>query len=72
MDDHVYRVTEIVGSSTEGIDQAIRHALERAQQERDPLKGDVGGKRGGYRREPANADEHAVERPGRELLGVSA
>ena len=32
MDDRVYRVTEIVGSSTEGVDQAIRHALERAQQ----------------------------------------
>jgi dodecin len=32
MDDRVYRVTEIVGSSTEGIDQAIRHGLERAQQ----------------------------------------
>jgi dodecin len=31
MDDRVYRVTEIVGSSTEGIDQAIRNALERAQ-----------------------------------------
>ena len=31
MDDRVYRVTEIVGSSTEGIDQAIRQALERAQ-----------------------------------------
>lgn len=32
MDDHVYRVTEIVGSSNDGIDQAIRSALERAQQ----------------------------------------
>jgi flavin-binding protein dodecin len=32
MNDHVYRVTEIVGSSNEGIDQAIRSALERAQQ----------------------------------------
>jgi flavin-binding protein dodecin len=31
IDDRIYRVTEIVGSSTEGIDQAIRHALERAQ-----------------------------------------
>jgi dodecin len=31
MDDRVYRVTEIVGSSTEGVDQAIRQALERAQ-----------------------------------------
>jgi flavin-binding protein dodecin len=32
MNDHVYRVTEIVGSSNDGIDQAIRNALERAQQ----------------------------------------
>ena len=31
MNDHVYRVTEIVGSSSDGIDQAIRSALERAQ-----------------------------------------
>ncbi len=31
MDDRVYRVTEIVGSSTECIDQAIRYALERVQ-----------------------------------------
>jgi dodecin len=28
--DHVYRVTEIVGSSTEGIDAAVRGAVERA------------------------------------------
>lgn len=32
MNDHVYRVTEIVGSSNDGLDQAIRSALERAQQ----------------------------------------
>jgi flavin-binding protein dodecin len=32
MNDHVYRVTEIVGSSNDGFDQAIRNALERAQQ----------------------------------------
>ncbi|HEX5566728.1 MAG TPA: dodecin [Streptomyces sp.] len=32
MTDHVYRVTEIVGSSHEGVDQAIRNALERASQ----------------------------------------
>jgi dodecin len=31
MDDHVYRITEIVGSSTEGIDQAVQSALERAR-----------------------------------------
>jgi flavin-binding protein dodecin len=32
MTDHTYRVTEIVGSSTEGIDQAIRNAITRASQ----------------------------------------
>ncbi|MDH6710427.1 MULTISPECIES: dodecin [unclassified Kitasatospora] len=30
MTDHVYRVTEIVGSSTESVDAAIRNAVERA------------------------------------------
>ncbi|WP_436788078.1 dodecin [Yinghuangia sp. YIM S10712] len=30
MTDHVYRVTEIVGSSHEGVDDAIRNALARA------------------------------------------
>jgi flavin-binding protein dodecin len=30
MANHTYRVTEIVGSSTEGIDQAIRNGIERA------------------------------------------
>jgi flavin-binding protein dodecin len=30
--DHVYRVTEIVGSSPDGIDQAIRNAIARASQ----------------------------------------
>lgn len=30
MSDHTYRVTEIVGSSTEGTDQAIRNGVERA------------------------------------------
>jgi flavin-binding protein dodecin len=30
MTDHTYRVTEIVGTSPEGIDSAIRSALERA------------------------------------------
>ena len=28
--DHVYRVTEIVGSSPESIDQAVRNAIARA------------------------------------------
>ncbi|NGO46678.1 dodecin [Streptomyces ureilyticus] len=32
MTDHTYRVTEIVGSSTEGVDQAIRNAITRASQ----------------------------------------
>ena len=32
MSDHVYRVTEIVGSSTEGVDAAIRGAVQRASE----------------------------------------
>ncbi|MEU7057284.1 dodecin [Streptomyces sp. NPDC046197] len=32
MTDHTYRVTEIVGSSHEGVDQAIRNAIGRASQ----------------------------------------
>ncbi|CAM5282322.1 MULTISPECIES: dodecin [Streptomyces] len=32
MSDHVYRVTEIVGTSPEGVDQAIRNGIERASQ----------------------------------------
>lgn len=32
MSDHVYRVTEIVGSSSDGVDQAIRNAISRASQ----------------------------------------
>ena len=32
MSDHVYRVTEIVGSSPDGIDQAIRNAVVRASE----------------------------------------
>jgi flavin-binding protein dodecin len=32
MSEHTYRVTEIVGSSTEGTDHAIRNAVERASQ----------------------------------------
>ncbi len=30
MSDHVYRVIEIVGSSTTGIDDAITHGIDRA------------------------------------------
>jgi dodecin len=30
MSGHVYRVTEVVGSSTEGIDSAVRTAVARA------------------------------------------
>jgi dodecin len=30
MTNHTYRVTEIVGTSPEGIDTAVRNALERA------------------------------------------
>ena len=30
MTDHTYRVTEIVGTSPEGVDQAIRNGVERA------------------------------------------
>ncbi|MFI9758916.1 dodecin [Streptomyces sp. NPDC051963] len=32
MSDHTYRVTEIVGSSHEGVDQAIRNGITRASQ----------------------------------------
>ncbi|GGX75529.1 hypothetical protein GCM10010510_20200 [Streptomyces anandii JCM 4720] len=32
MTDHTYRVTEIVGTSHEGVDQAIRNAVDRASQ----------------------------------------
>jgi flavin-binding protein dodecin len=32
MSDHTYRVTEIVGTSHEGVDQAIRNAVTRASQ----------------------------------------
>jgi dodecin len=30
MTEHVYKVTEIVGTSTDGVDDAIRNAVERA------------------------------------------
>lgn len=32
MDDKVYRVTEIVGTSEEGVDDAIRRGVRRASQ----------------------------------------
>ncbi|MER5946372.1 dodecin [Streptomyces sp. cg28] len=32
MSNHTYRVTEIVGTSHEGIDQAIRNGISRASQ----------------------------------------
>lgn len=32
MADHVYRVTEIVGTSSEGLDAAIRNGISRAAQ----------------------------------------
>ena len=32
MTDHIYRVTEIVGSSPESIESAVRNALHRAEQ----------------------------------------
>lgn len=32
MSDHVYRVIEVVGSSPDGIDAAIRNAVSRASQ----------------------------------------
>jgi dodecin len=32
MSDHIYRVTEIVGSSSQGLDDAIRQGIRRASQ----------------------------------------
>ncbi|MCZ4512607.1 dodecin [Streptomyces phaeochromogenes] len=32
MSDHTYRITEIVGSSHEGVDEAIRNGISRASQ----------------------------------------
>ncbi len=32
MSEHVYRITEIVGSSPESVDSAIRNAVQRASQ----------------------------------------
>ena len=32
MSDHTYKITEIVGSSSDGVDAAIRNGIERAAQ----------------------------------------
>ncbi|WP_190819699.1 dodecin [Saccharopolyspora pogona] len=32
MTDHVYRITEVVGTSTKGVDDAIKKAIGRASQ----------------------------------------
>ena len=32
MSDHTYKVSEIVGTSPDGVDQAIRNALDKASQ----------------------------------------
>lgn len=32
MSEHIYRVTEIVGTSTEGLDAAVRNGISRAAQ----------------------------------------
>ena len=32
MSDHTYRVTEIVGTSPDGVDRAVRNGIERASQ----------------------------------------
>ena len=32
MSNHTYRVTEIVGTSPDGVDQAVRNGVERASQ----------------------------------------
>lgn len=36
--DHTYKVIEIVGSSTEGIDDAVRTGIKRASKNVDELK----------------------------------
>jgi flavin-binding protein dodecin len=38
MSEHVYRVEEFVGSSPEGQDQAIKNAINRASDQRGPLR----------------------------------
>ena len=37
MSDHVYKIIEIAGSSTQGVDDAIRKAVERAAMTLDHL-----------------------------------
>lgn len=37
MSNHVYKVVEIVGSSTDGLDDAIRNAVDRAAETLDNL-----------------------------------
>lgn len=32
MSNHVYRVTEIVGTSTEGVDDAVKQGIQRASE----------------------------------------
>ena len=32
MSDHVYKIVEVVGSSSDGIEAAVAHAVERASQ----------------------------------------
>jgi dodecin len=32
MDDNVYKTTEVVGSSTEGVEDAVRRAVDKASQ----------------------------------------
>ncbi|MBX9364576.1 dodecin [Streptomyces massasporeus] len=32
MSNHIYRVTEIVGTSPDGVDQAVRNGIDRASQ----------------------------------------
>jgi flavin-binding protein dodecin len=49
MSDHVYRITEVVGSSTESVDQAIRAGIARVSRtvrgvewfEADEIRGSV-------------------------------
>jgi flavin-binding protein dodecin len=38
MEDHIYRVIEVVGSSDEGVDAAIRSAVERASTTIDDIR----------------------------------
>ena len=48
MANHTYRVTEIVGTSPDGIDQAIRNGIDRASETPRHLDWfEVGSQRGG-------------------------